>query len=301
MTSKIVTLFNSYFYEFIKLSKSIVKKDDVALYNLIREKFPIKETNSINIDSFDKLVTSEFLSSLLLYEAGDKVPQIVLDSEIVNGFKISMIINDTSMQSIMSYVLIFTVLTVIHRKNMSNEGIEEFIDILSTCQKGEDSDKMGDIMDEDLVSLLSKIKELSSHDTGASAASASSGFEEALANSSIGSIAKDIAKEIDIDSLNIKKPEDMFSAENSQFIGDIVTKVTSSLHKKMQNGSLNQEKLMGEAMNLFSSMNGGPSGDMLSEMMKNMSKSFGGGNRHSGPAARSRLSKKLADRKKGTN
>lgn len=295
MTSKIVTLFNSYFYEFIKLSKSIVKKDDTELYNLIREKFPIKESNSINIDSFGKLVTSEFLSSLLLYEEGDKVPQNVLDSEIVEGFKISMLINDGTTKSIMSYVLIFTVLTVIHRKDMSNEGIEGFIDILSSCQKGEDSDKMGDIMDEDLVSLLNKIKELSSNDT------ASSGFEEALANSSIGNIAKDIAKEIDIDSLNIKKPEDMFSAENSQFIGDIVTKVTSSLHKKMQNGSINQDQLMGEAMNLFSSMNGGPGGDMLSEMMKNMSKSFGGGNRHSGSAARNRLSKKLAERKKASN
>ena len=81
----------------------------------------------------------------------------------------------------------------------------------------------------------------------------------------------------------------------------------------MQNGSIRQDQMMSEAMNLFSSMGsggfggfgggggeagagGGASADMFANMMSTMSKSFSGG--HSGAAARTRLSRKYAERKK---
>jgi len=289
MTNKTVNAFNSFFYEFVKVAKNITKTESSDLYKTIKDRYTVKDYSTLeHIDFYSSNVTDEFVQKLV---NDNEIPGEI---EIMNDIPLCKLTNETSSKSILSYVLIFTVLVMIHRKNMDTEQVSNFISILGSCQEGKEAD-MEDILDEDVIVILNKIKNLAEESSAESCKSANS-FEDAIENSTIGSLAKEIAKDIDIDSLKIEKPEDMFSSENSKFIGDIVGKVTSSLHQKMQNGSLKQDQIMNEAMNLFSSMNSSGGNDMFGEMMKNMAKSFGGGN-HNSSAARSRLAKKLAQRK----
>lgn len=289
MTNKTVNAFNSFFYEFVKVAKNITKTESVDLYKTIKDRYTVKDYVTLeHIEFYASNVTDEFVQKLV---NEDEIPGEI---EIMKDIPLCKLTNETSSKSILSYVLIFTVLVMIHRKNMDTEQVSSFISILGSCQEGKEVD-MEDIIDEDVIVILNKIKNLAEESCKESCKNANS-FEDAIENSTIGSLAKEIAKDIDIDSLKIEKPEDMFSSENSKFIGDIVGKVTSSLHQKMQNGSLKQDQIMSEAMNLFSSMNSSGKNDMFGEMMKNMAKSFGGGN-HNSSVARSRLAKKLAQRK----
>ncbi len=218
------------------------------------------------------------------------------------------------------------------------------VKILAMLQKEQDvSSELDDIVDDDVKAILSKIKSFNTPDADTKLDDAADAlpippteFLESIENSKIASLAKDIAKDIDISSLNIEKPEDIakmldFSGENN-FIGNIVNKVSSTLSEKIGTGELNQEDLMNEAMSMMGMLNGGKGGagglaDMLkgmgglgglgglgdimnnpmfTEMMKMAKKGKiqtknSGGQRTSrsgGSSTRDRLRKKLEERKK---
>jgi hypothetical protein len=218
------------------------------------------------------------------------------------------------------------------------------VKVLAMLQKGQDvSSELEDIVDDDIKALLSKIKSFENANGDAKLEDAADAlpippmeFLESIENSKIASLAKDIAKEIDISSLNIEKPEDIakmldFSGENN-FLGNIVNKVSSTLTDKISKGELNQEDLMGEAMSMMGMLNSGKGGagglaDMLkgmgglgglgglgdimnnpmfTEMMKmakkgkTQTKNSNGqrSSKNGGPSTRDRLRKKLEDRKK---
>ena len=112
-------------------------------------------------------------------------------------------------------------------------------------------------------------------------------FGESAKNSKIANLAKEISEEIDVSSIKIEKPEDImkmmdFSSSNN-VMGDIIKKVSSKITDKIQNGDLNQQDLLSEAMGMMSMMGGkgggafGGLGDMLNnpmvaEFMKSMKK-----------------------------
>lgn len=218
------------------------------------------------------------------------------------------------------------------------------VKVLAMLQKGQDvSSELEDIVDDDVKALLSKIKSFENADGEAKLEDAADAlpippmeFLESIENSKIASLAKDIAKEIDISSLNIEKPEDIakmldFSGENN-FLGNIVSKVSSTLTEKIGNGELKQEDLMSEAMSMMGMLNGGKGGaGGLADMLKSMGGLGGMGglgdimnnpmftemmkmakkgkvatknsngqrsSKHGGSSTRDRLRKKLEERKK---
>jgi hypothetical protein len=218
------------------------------------------------------------------------------------------------------------------------------VKVLAMLQKGQDvSSELEDIVDDDIKALLSKIRSFENANGDAKLEDAADAlpippmeFLESIENSKIASLAKDIAKEIDISSLNIEKPEDIakmldFSGENN-FLGNIVNKVSSTLTDKISKGELNQEDLMSEAMSMMGMLNSGKGGagglaDMLkgmgglgglgglgdimnnpmfTEMMKmakkgkTQTKNSNGqrSSKNGGPSTRDRLRKKLEGRKK---
>lgn len=94
-----------------------------------------------------------------------------------------------------------------------------------------------------------------------------------LENSVIGGLAKDISKEINMDELNIEKPEDIMKLMS----GNVIGKVGEKIQKKLASGEINQADLLSEAMNILGSMNKGGSlfnnsmfKDILSGTMGNM-------------------------------
>ena len=105
---------------------------------------------------------------------------------------------------------------------------------------------------------------------------------EFISNTKIGSLAKQISDEIDINALNITNPNDllnpdMFNPNSENPLGNIIKKVSDSIHSKIETGDINQEELMSEAFSLMNKLNTNMSGDtetnfmqqMMQQMMKN--------------------------------
>ena len=70
---------------------------------------------------------------------------------------------------------------------------------------------------------------------------------EFISNTKIGSLAKQISDEIDINALNITNPNDllnpdMFNPNSENPLGNIIKKVSDSIHSKIETGDINQEE-----------------------------------------------------------
>ena len=100
-----------------------------------------------------------------------------------------------------------------------------------------------------------------------------------IQNSRIGSIAKEIAEEIDFSGIDTSKPEQWLDLANitnpNSFLGNIVGKLGTKITAKMQNGELNQEDIFADAMSLMKSMGVGggkesPNGRLGSDLMQSM-------------------------------
>jgi hypothetical protein len=193
-----------------------------------------------------------------------------------------------------------------------------------------------EIIDDDVSKLLSKVSVVSHvvepEQLGGDAKPDGSPFDilQSLENSKIANLAKEITSEIDLSNLSIDKPEDISKLMNmsgdNNFLGDIVSKVSSKLTEKLSTGELKQEDLMNEAMSVMGALNGsdglgsllknmggmGGLGDimsnpMIAQMMKMakkgkvQTKNTNGTRRGSSSSTRDRLKKKLDERKKNAS
>lgn len=151
---------------------------------------------------------------------------------------------------------------------------------------------------------------------GAPESEAGSAFMDALAGSSIATIAKEIADEL-VDSDLLKDfgtdPAQIDFAsllDPSSKLGGIAKLVSSKLHDQLGSGKLDQGKLMTEVMSMFGNLNGGGDNPLLSQVMqmaKQMGANTGSGGGPKMPApsmaggtrattARNKLQEKLAKR-----
>jgi hypothetical protein len=134
---------------------------------------------------------------------------------------------------------------------------------------------------DDICALLKKLEDEGRETDDAEGESASglgggldSMFESVMGgDSSIGNIAREVAKDIDIsrfaemlapkvgDGADPDAPPAMPDIgsllQNNGIIGEIVSSVSSKISQKMANGELDQNALMSEAMGLMSSLGGG--------------------------------------------
>jgi hypothetical protein len=189
-----------------------------------------------------------------------------------------------------------------------------------------------DIIDDDVAKLVSKVSSVTSLVEPEQFAPSEGGLPsfdilQSLENSKIANLAKEITSEIDLSKLSIDKPEDisklMDMSGDNNFLGNIVSKVSSKLTEKLNNGELKQEELMNEAMSVMGALNGGDgiagllknmgglgglgdimSNPMVAEMLKMakkgkvQTKNSNGARRGSGASTRDRLRRKLDERKK---
>ncbi len=116
----------------------------------------------------------------------------------------------------------------------------------------------------------------------------------------------------------MSNPEDLMNMSNlfsgsNNMLGDIIQTVGTKITQKIQNGEINQEELMSEALNMMGSLNTAGHGDMMSQMMNmmggmggmvNMMGAMGGMGNVGGNTptsgnnkTRDRLQKKLANKK----
>jgi hypothetical protein len=147
---------------------------------------------------------------------------------------------------------------------------------VNSIQKQEDfSSIVDDILDDDVKTLLDKISTINQI---INPKTEKESVESSIENTKIGSIAKEIASELDLSKLNINKPEDLLSGQNANLIGDLVSKVSAKLQSKFQSNELKHDDLLKEAMGMMGSFGGGAGGGGGGDLFANIMKSMAGMN-----------------------
>lgn len=294
LTEKILFLFNKFFISFIK---DIKDTDDIFKVSIKKNYKVIDKSSDEHLNEFWNI----FKNDIPTFADAHK------DLIILKDIKVNDIISKLGddVEVFWNYIYILSIFSYLfNQEDQSEELLNKVVDVLGLIQKGTYKenlvDDVDDILDDDIKTLLLKItprmsktdsKTDSKNETESSDKPAfdfGSIFGEGVKNSKIANLAKEISEEIDVSSIKIDKPEDImkmmdFSSSNN-VMGDIIKKVSSKITDKIQNGELNQQDLLSEAMGMMSMMGGkggnnpfGGLGDMLnnplvSEFMKSMKK-----------------------------
>jgi hypothetical protein len=300
---RICYMFNKFFSCFIK----DLKNTNEEIKSVIKKHYKVIDKSSEEYYDFFWGNVHTYLKDLVALETpcasvAEELEDIEFLKGVTLGFALQRVDNKNAFWNYFNCLLVFASLFNETKSHTNDTNTEESTDknegngtseiyvlfvkvvkVLAMLQKAQDvSAELDDIVDDDVKAILSKIKSFDTTDADAKLEDAGDAlpippteFLESIENSKIASLAKDIAKEIDISSLNIDKPEDIakmldFSSENN-FLGNIVNKVSSTLTDKINKGELKQEDLMNEAMSMMGMLNGGNGGaGGLADMLKGM-------------------------------
>lgn len=263
--NKIVFVFNKFYTSFIK----DLKKEDG-----LRD--PIKKAYK----AIDKM-SAEYVEFVLEQFEGKFVEPDV-EKQILKGITVTQALeaikSDDDKEVFWNYYYVLATLALVYNEFKTNEdetavGVlaENVLSILNKKQKGEDiSEDVAVILQDDVLALIEKIKQVKIETKAAGPSSSSSSENpfmsafEGMENSKICNLAKEISNDIDVSGIKADSPEDImklldFTSSNN-IMGDIIKKVSSKMHEKISAGELKQEDLFGEAMSMMSKMNFGGGG-----------------------------------------
>lgn len=303
--AKVVYAFNKFYYDLIKDLKTAA----AALKPLIKKHYSVRNKDTRdNIDLFGASVDEDVIRCLVSSPQNDlftfsQIGSVVLMTD-TNLSDILLQITVEFKDKLVGYLYVLALLVVVDRHENRDAIFMAVMEAINAVQKNEPySQLIDDIIDDDVHGLLDRIAANSTF--RGSAAGPEEAFEAKMAGSKIGAIAKEIAQSIDLEGINIDNPADLLNGSNSALIGDLVSKVGSKLQQSFQNGSVNQEDLMKEAvsmMGMFGGMGsgagGGAGGDFFANMVKNMAGMAGAGGGFGQPSpTKARLQKKLEMRK----
>lgn len=288
LSEKILFLFNKFFISFVK---DIKDTDDNFKVSIKKNYKVIDKSSDEHLNEFWS-VFKDYIPSFT-----DTCEDLIILKDIKVNDIITKLGDDVEV--FWNYIYILSTFSYLfNQEDQSEELFNKVVDVLGLIQKGTYKDNLvddvDDILDDDIKTLLLKITpRMSKSESEPAATSDKPGFDfgsifgESAKNSKIANLAKEISEEIDVSSIKIDKPEDImkmmdFSSSNN-VMGDIIKKVSSKITDKIQNGDLNQQDLLSEAMGMMSMMGGkgggafGGLGDMLNnpmvaEFMKSMKK-----------------------------
>jgi hypothetical protein len=311
LNNRIVLAFNRFYRNLLKdlkaVDKTIIKKN-YKVFNKISSEH-IEFFKSQFDDVFDNII-NEDISAL-------SVKQDFIEKCIVKEFSIKMIlenVDDFEKNVFWNYLYILSLFTLTLKdaegsNDTSDELFNTIITILSKIQKNEDVHEIVEdtIVDDDIKKIMLKIKPFKADENILEEPPVETKTEDnkqyvppfpsEMQDSMICNLAKEISNEIDVSNIKLDKPEDVlklmdFSSGNN-IVGDIIKKVSTKIHDKINTGELKQEDLFNEAMSMMSMMNMGKGGGskeasdmfggmagmasmlnnpMMSEMMKAMKK-----------------------------
>jgi hypothetical protein len=364
LEQKICYMFNKFFSSFIKELKTL----DESLKATIKQNYKVIDKSSDEYYNFFWGNLHEHIRLFIDEETqtNEDTMKTIETIEIIQGITIGdamKVLKENDLNTFWNYVNILIIFAYLYTefKNVTSSSETEpssssddkspaastyllfvkIVRILSMIQSSQDpTDELEDIIDDDVKCLVRKIKvfETSNADIKIDEATDTlptppAEFLESIENSKIANLAKEISKEIDMSSFNIESPADVaklmdFSGSNN-FLGNIVSKVSTKLTEKISSGEIKQEDLLSEAMSMMNMLNSGGGGaggaggiadllkgmgglgglggmlnnPMMSEMMKMAkkgkvaTKNTGGARRSSG-STRDRLRKKFDEKKK---
>ena len=278
--AKIFFTFNKFFYDLIKDLKNVAPE----LKSVIKKNYVVRNTEtSMHFDLFAEKISDDVIKCLANNPSEtvfsfDQVQCIVL----LVGTDISDVLLHITTEfkdALLGYIYVFALLVAVSRNDDNTALFMAVMHAVSAIQKKEPYDSLiEDIIDDDIHGILTKLSANVPFSAATTDTNALPRLDSAIENSTIGSIAKEIAESIDLSSMNLNKPEDLLSAQNGGIIGDLVAKVGSKLQQKFENGSVNQDDLIKEAMSMMSMFGGGSgkggngAGDMFANILKSMSK-----------------------------
>lgn len=292
--------FNKFFYDLVK----DVKRVSQPLKGELKKRYKIIDCQcSENMACFDEQMNEPLFQKVV------NLPETELfaDADMLK-FSIFKQITIEKMQAELDfgapfkwYVYVLTLFHYMHKPDMSDKLYLIVMECIRKIQAKERYiEESKEILDDDIKMLLEKLEAVYS----AVEEPSESGLKfdpKMLENSTIGSLAKEIASELDLSNLKVERPEDLLNmGGDNNMIGSIVGKIGSKVNAKLESGELKHEDLLGEAMGLLKSLGGSGAlggflnNPMFKEMMSGKAKINEEKLRHS--SARDRLKKKLEKR-----
>jgi hypothetical protein len=253
--SKLVFSYNSFLVDFLKLAKKISPE----VRQLIKaEHRSINKCDNVYIEFAKEHLDLQGLSSSSPNEGF-----------IINGLSVQSLlsIEDAEVRlPILRLLYVLAAIAQLHKLDKPDD-IEKLLNLVVKFQHGEFTLSTQGIFEDDVLnSLILKLKTLcveevvtkSQKGLDSAIKSPHEMIMENLHNTKIGSIAKEIAEELDFSHVDMQNPEKWLDIANmtnpNSFLGNIVGKLGSKLTDKMKNGELSQDDLFADATMLMKSM-----------------------------------------------
>ena len=283
-------VFNKFFSSFLKDLKEV----DEDLRKMVKASYKaIDKTSSEYCD----YVIANVIPQLEKLKAGSLEDVDVRGAELAKGISLGVILDkvvgDDKKEDrviVLNYVYILVLFAYMNTLEDENELFTQVVRVLGYIQAkniDEYNGEKDDIIDDDIKDLLEKIKEydvtpkveVKNEVPGVSGGGGIGDIFGALENSKIADLAKEIAKDVDMSALKGENPDDMIKnmldfGSGNNMLGNIISKVSSTLNNKITSGELKHDELLGEAMSMMNIFNDGnnplASNPLFANMMKAM-------------------------------
>lgn len=242
--------------------------------NEISESFPdskktIEDKIGVPIDVDNTTIVSTFYDNCVqLYDKLYNKDISLLDDILFPNLMLSEIINtenidETTMDNIWKNIQTLYLYSFSYSNNKSLKSLFK-----------ENSENIDDISKKTL-DILNSIKKDSKKNVDTETGESTDGLPnmDGLFGGVIGDLANEIAGEIKTSEINLDNPEnllkDLFSgkiSDSNSGIGGLIKNIASKVQKKLSDGNLNEEDLLGDAQNIM----GGFDGDLLNNLMSGM-------------------------------
>lgn len=242
MTDFVVKTFNTFFISFLRELKFMSSE----FKDIIKKNYrTIDKSNVSYIDTFKNNITKE--------EIINKDFKNKYIFEHISVEKLYNSIDDTNKITLMNYLYIFSIIILFYKDYTPADeaNFVKIITIVADIQNNKNvQEELDTIIDDDIKELIISLKYSTENEMN-------------IENSTIGSLAKEIADEIDVSDLqNIEDPSDIFKCmmnfnDENNILGNIIKTVSNKVNQKLTSGELDQAQLFKEAMSMIGT------GDML--------------------------------------
>ena len=293
-THRAVRIFNSFFSGFLRDLKEI----DDRFRKAVKNSYSVIDKSSEKYCEYFKDHVYTQLPCIVAEEFEDEklLMQNVCQGICMSDVMLCCADNDEQKKMIINYLLILTLFAYLSCEDDDQHAdvdiIKQAVELLGLIQQEDYKEfdaRIENVLDDCMVNILNVIRKYggktrvqsdkiaeaaepfevdpmkSTDTTGAQDAFDPVGLFDKISNSKIADLAKEISKDIDVSSLKSDNPDEvlknLFSGNGeTNVLGDIISKVSSTLNNKISKGELKHEDLLSEAMsmmNLFGNNKGG--------------------------------------------
>ena len=251
--------------------------NDIIMVSNNEEIIQNKYKNILEMEVLDKIEDSELINNFIknIDTNTKKIvnkDETVFNNEIIEGVSLSEIWanEETTIiakNNIWKYLQTFCIINI--NLNSSNELQKLLSGEVNEINK-ENRKDLKDI--KNIKKLKNSIEDINKNNEENNSEINTEGFDEIFTNTGIGQLAKEIAEDIDFESLmgetdESGNPEDILgNMMNSGNIMSLFSTINEKVQEKIKSGNLSEETLSGEAETLYDGFKGNP---MFDNLMKN--------------------------------